>query len=63
MIWDAATGDKVSELKGHSSYVNSVAWSPKGPLQVPDMGKSRAGGKAGSHRTQCPVGLCSRGRE
>ena len=30
MIWDAATGDKVSELKGHSSYLNSVAWSPKG---------------------------------
>ena len=30
IIWDAATGDKVSELKGHSSYVTSVAWSPKG---------------------------------
>ena len=30
IIWDAATGDKVSELKGHSDWVRSVAWSPKG---------------------------------
>jgi WD40 repeat protein len=29
-IWDAATGDKVSALKGHSKAVMSVAWSPKG---------------------------------
>ena len=30
IIWDAATGDKVSELKGHSGSVTSVAWSPEG---------------------------------
>ena len=30
IIWDAATGDKVSELEGHTSFVMSVAWSPKG---------------------------------
>lgn len=28
IIWDAATGDKVSELEGHSEGVTSVAWSP-----------------------------------
>ena len=31
IIWDAATGDKVSELKGHSREVVSVAWSPGNP--------------------------------
>ena len=33
IIWDAATGNKVSELKGHSNGVMSVAWSPKGSNQ------------------------------
>ena len=31
IIWDAATGSKVSELKGHSGGVTSVAWSPRAP--------------------------------
>ena len=30
IIWDVATGEKVSDLKGHSGYVYSVAWSPMG---------------------------------
>ena len=33
IIWNAATGCKISELKGHSYEVTSVAWSPNvGPL-------------------------------
>jgi WD40 repeat protein len=30
IIWDAATGDEILQLKGHSISVQSVAWSPKG---------------------------------
>ena len=30
IIWDSASGDQVSELKGHSEVVTSVAWSPNG---------------------------------
>ena len=29
-IWDASTGQEVSQLQGHSSPVTSVAWSPDG---------------------------------
>ena len=29
-IWDASTGQEVSQLQGHSNSVNSVAWSPDG---------------------------------
>ena len=29
-IWDARTGQEVSQLQGHSEYVYSVAWSPDG---------------------------------
>ena len=29
-IWDARTGQEVSQLQGHSDGVNSVAWSPDG---------------------------------
>ena len=29
-IWDASTGQEVSQLQGHSSDVRSVAWSPDG---------------------------------
>ena len=34
LIWDASTGEKIFELKGHSSEVSSVAWSPKGDQVV-----------------------------
>ena len=33
-FWDAASGNKVSELKGHSDVVNSVAWSPRAPCHT-----------------------------
>ena len=29
-MWDLASGDKVSELKGHIDVVRSVAWSQDG---------------------------------
>ena len=29
-IWDASTGQEVSQLQGHSDCVWSVAWSPDG---------------------------------
>src|SRR5262249_51962924 len=29
-IWEVATGDLVSELRGHRTGVTSVAWSPDG---------------------------------
>ena len=29
-IWEANTGEQVTQLKGHSKAVNSVVWSPKG---------------------------------
>ncbi len=29
-IWDARTGQEVSQLQGHSDRVRSVAWSPDG---------------------------------
>ena len=29
-VWDATNGSNVFTYKGHSSYVNSVAWSPDG---------------------------------
>ena len=29
-IWDASTGQEVSQLQGHSESVRSVAWSPDG---------------------------------
>jgi WD40 repeat protein len=29
-VWDAATGDEVKNLQGHTDYVNSVAFSPNG---------------------------------
>jgi WD40 repeat protein len=30
VIWDGATGAKVKELEGHSSYVKGIAWDPVG---------------------------------
>ena len=30
IVWDAFTGEKVMELKGHSGRVESVKWSPNG---------------------------------
>lgn len=30
VIWDGATGAKVKQLEGHSSYVKGVAWDPVG---------------------------------
>ncbi|MEE0961820.1 MAG: hypothetical protein U0L54_04660, partial [Bacteroidales bacterium] len=30
IIWDANSGKKLKTLKGHSSYVRSVCWSPDG---------------------------------
>ena len=44
IIWDATTGDKVSELKGHSNRVLSVAWSAKGDKIVSGAGNPRTGG-------------------
>ena len=29
-LWDAATGQEIGTLKGHTSTVNSVAFSPDG---------------------------------
>jgi WD40 repeat protein len=29
-VWDAASGQELLTLKGHSGSVNSVAWSPDG---------------------------------
>ena len=29
-MWDVATGAELQRLEGHSSYVNSVAFSPDG---------------------------------
>ncbi|GMI32866.1 hypothetical protein TeGR_g2991, partial [Tetraparma gracilis] len=33
-IWDAESGEVVSVLEGHTSYVNSVAWDPTSALVV-----------------------------
>ena len=33
-IWDVLTGQKWLSCKGHTSYVNSVAWSPDGKIVV-----------------------------
>ena len=30
IIWDAASGQQLSTLKGHTGWVMSVTWSPKG---------------------------------
>ncbi len=30
MVWDVARGPELQTLKGHSSWVNSVAFSPDG---------------------------------
>ncbi len=30
MVWNAADGKLIRTLRGHSSPVNSVAWSPDG---------------------------------
>jgi WD40 repeat protein len=46
IIWDAETGDRVSQLKGHTDEVRSVAWSPKGDQIVP-----------GSRDTICKLAL------
>jgi WD40 repeat protein len=29
-LWDAASGQALRTLSGHTNYVNSVAWSPDG---------------------------------
>jgi WD40 repeat protein len=30
VTWDGATGAKLRELEGHSSYVKGIAWDPVG---------------------------------
>ena len=33
-VWDAATGKEVQKLEGHSGWVNSVAFSPVGDVEL-----------------------------
>ena len=37
-MWDLATRDQVAELRGHSAYVKSVAFSPAGEQLVSASG-------------------------
>jgi len=37
-LWDAATGDELVRLPGHSDYVYSLAFSPDGKTLVSSSG-------------------------
>jgi len=37
-VWDAATGEEIVELRGHRSFVWSVAFSPDGTRLVSGSG-------------------------
>ncbi|MCZ7545544.1 MAG: hypothetical protein M5R40_19370 [Anaerolineae bacterium] len=41
-VWDALTGERLATLVGHTSWVNSIDWSPDGEYLVREATTARA---------------------